>query len=72
VFFFWEKQLASLRHLFPCQKNTPHPTTDGQLWNCHTAPTGIGGFTGKLSGPVLSRLPTSISGIGCFLPAALF
>jgi len=30
VFFFWEKQLASLRHLFPCQKNTPHPPTDGQ------------------------------------------
>jgi hypothetical protein len=32
VFFFWEKQLASLRHLFPCQKNTPHPTTDGHFW----------------------------------------
>src|SRR5690554_2439617 len=33
VFFFWEKQLASLRHLFPCQKNTPHPPTDGQHRN---------------------------------------
>ncbi|WP_145840265.1 hypothetical protein [Marinobacter sp. P4B1] len=28
-----EKQLASLRHLFPCQKNTPHPPTDGQHRN---------------------------------------
>src|SRR5690554_5891440 len=30
VFFFGEKQLAALRHLFPCQKNTPHPPTVGQ------------------------------------------
>jgi hypothetical protein len=33
VFFFWEKQLASLRHLFPCQKNTPYPPTDVQHGN---------------------------------------
>jgi hypothetical protein len=25
--FFWEKQLASLRHFFPPEK-TPHPVTD--------------------------------------------
>ena len=25
MLFFWEKQLASLRHLFPARKAHPHP-----------------------------------------------
>ncbi|MEP3165909.1 MAG: hypothetical protein ABJO43_12640, partial [Marinobacter sp.] len=30
AFFLLEKELASLRHLFPCQKKYPHPPIDVQ------------------------------------------
>ena len=33
VFFLLEKELASLRHLFPCQRKYPHPPIDMQLRN---------------------------------------